>query len=420
MAAKATIFGTARRLGVLLLAGLAGTSVHAQGLAGLLPVKPPASTGAPAISGNPVRAVLAGSFYEFRPAASDPNGDPLTYAVESLPRWAAFDPRTGRLYGTPTPGDVGRTRGIRISVSDGANTTSLGQFSIRVAGGTAPRIAGSPSTTAVVGQSYRFEPSATDDDRQKLRYAIVNKPGWARFDRSRGRLAGTPPKGSAGTYAGIGISVTDGASTASLPPFAITVATTGAATGAGTGTGTGTAAAALSISGKPATVASAGQAYSFVPTVSNSSKLALAFGIANKPGWASFDITTGKLSGTPSTANVGVYSNIVISASDGKVSATLPAFDIAVKGQVIGAAELYWSVPTLNEDGSALTNLAGYKIRYGTSPGSLSQVVDVANPAVTSAIIEGLAAGTWYFSLTSYTNNGVESAAAGPVYSTIG
>jgi nitrite reductase/ring-hydroxylating ferredoxin subunit len=413
MAAKATILGAARRLGVLLLAGLAVTSVHAQGLAGLLPVKPPAATGAPAISGNPLRVVLTGSFYEFRPAASDPNGDPLTFAVESLPKWAAFDPTTGRLYGTPTPGDVGRTRHIRISVSDGTNTTSLGRFSIKVAGGTAPRISGSPATTAVVGQSYRFEPSATDDDRQKLRYAIVNKPGWARFDRSRGRLAGTPPKGSAGTYAGIGISVTDGASTASLPPFTITVAITGAATG------TGTAAAALKISGAPATVASVGQSYSFVPTASSSSGLAVAFGIANKPGWASFDITTGKLSGTPSTANVGVYSNIVISASDGKVSATLPAFDIAVKGQTIGSAELYWSVPTLNEDGSALTNLAGYKIRYGTSPGSLGQVLDVASPAVTSAKIEGLAAGTWYVTVASYTNTGVESDPIGPINMTI-
>ena len=414
MAAKATIFGTAPRLGVLLLAGLAVGSVHAQGLAGLLPVKPPAATGAPAISGNPVRVVLAGSFYEFRPSASDPNGDPLTYTVESLPKWAAFDPKTGRLYGTPTPGDVGRTRGIRISVSDGTHTTSLGGFGIKVAGGTAPRIAGSPATTAVVGQQYRFEPSATDDDRQKLRYAIVNKPGWARFDRASGRLAGTPPKNSAGPYANIGISVTDGASTASLPPFTIIVANTG------TTAGTGATAAPLKISGAPATVAPVGQVYSFIPTASGSSGLAVAFGIANKPGWASFDITTGKLSGTPSAANVGVYSNIVISASNGKVSATLPAFDIAVKGQVIGSAELYWSVPTLNEDGSPLTNLAGYKIRYGTTPGSLSQVVDVANPAVTSATIEGLAAGTWYFSVTSYTNNGVESAAAGPVYSTIG
>jgi nitrite reductase/ring-hydroxylating ferredoxin subunit len=360
-----------------------------------------------------VQVVLAGSFYEFRPAASDPNGDRLTYSIESLPDWATFDPTTGRLYGTPTPGDVGRTRHIRISVSDGTNTTSLGRFGIKVAGGTAPRIAGSPATAAVVGQPYRFEPSAIDDDRQKLRFAIVNKPAWARFDRYSGRLAGRPPKGSAGLYANIGISVTDGASTASLPPFTITVANTG------TTTGTSATAAPLKISGAPATVAPVGQAYSFVPTASGSSGLPVAFGIANKPGWASFDIATGKLSGTPSTANVGVYSNIVISAADGKVSATLPAFNIAVTAQVIGSAELYWSVPTLNEDGSALTNLAGYKIRYGTSPGSLGQVLDVANPAVTSAKIEGLAAGAWYVTVASYTNTGVESDPIGPINMTI-
>ncbi len=86
---------------------------------------------------------------------------------------------------------------------------------------------------------------------------------------------------------------------------------------------------------------------------------------------------------------------------------------------VIGSAELTWTAPTQNEDGSALTNLAGYKVRYGTSPGALSKVLDVVGAGITSAVIEGLAAGTWYFSISSYTNTGVESAPTGTVYKTI-
>ena len=84
-----------------------------------------------------------------------------------------------------------------------------------------------------------------------------------------------------------------------------------------------------------------------------------------------------------------------------------------------GAAELTWTAPTQNEDGTPLTNLAGYKVRYGQTPGALTEVRDIANPATTSVTIEGLSTGTWHFTLASYTNAGVESAPTGAVSKTI-
>jgi hypothetical protein len=82
---------------------------------------------------------------------------------------------------------------------------------------------------------------------------------------------------------------------------------------------------------------------------------------------------------------------------------------------VTGIAELIWTAPTRNEDGSALTDLAGYKVRYGQSAGGLTQILDVATPATTTTRIDGLATGPWYFTVASYTNTGVESVHAGPV-----
>ena len=84
-----------------------------------------------------------------------------------------------------------------------------------------------------------------------------------------------------------------------------------------------------------------------------------------------------------------------------------------------GIAELTWTAPTQNEDGTALTNLGGYKVRYGQAPGTLSEVRDIANPATTSVTIEGLSSGTWYFTVASYTNAGVESVPTGAVSKTI-
>ena len=158
-----------------------------------------------------------------------------------------------------------------------------------------------------------------------------------------------------------------------------------------------------------------GQAYSFQPSTTDPSGGTLAFGIANKPSWASFSIATGLLSGTPAAANAGTYANIVISVSDGTAAATLPAFSIQVSAPATGTATLNWTAPTQNEDGTPLTNLAGYKVHYGTSAGSLTQLLDIPSPVITSASIESLAPGTWYFTLSSYTSAGVESVQTGAV-----
>src|ERR1700720_3131185 len=78
----------------------------------------------------------------------------------------------------------------------------------------------------------------------------------------------------------------------------------------------------VTISGTPAASVTAGQPYSFTPSATDSQGRALAFAIANRPSWATFSARSGQLSGTPSTASVGTYSNIVIAVSDGIKTAT--------------------------------------------------------------------------------------------------
>src|SRR5581483_2849230 len=102
------------------------------------------------------------------------------------------------------------------------------------------------------------------------------------------------------------------------------------------------------------------------------------FSIANKPSWATFSTSSGALSGSPTSANVGTYNSILISVSDGVSSASLPSFGISVVASTSGSATVKWTAPTLNTDGSALTNLAGYYVKYGTSPTSLTGSVQIA------------------------------------------
>ncbi len=84
------------------------------------------------------------------------------------------------------------------------------------------------------------------------------------------------------------------------------------------------------------------------------------------------------------------------------------------------SASLSWSAPTQNEDGSPLTDLAGYRIYYGTSASDLSKRVDVGNPAATSTVVQDLTPGTWYFAISAYTQTGAESSRSQVVSKVIG
>ena len=155
-----------------------------------------------------------------------------------------------------------------------------------------------------------------------------------------------------------------------------------------------------------------GKPYSFQPTAKDSSGKAVSFSVQNKPTWASFSISSGLLSGTPPSAQTD--SNIVISASDGSTSASMKAFTVTVSnapsGGSSGAATVSWTLPTLNTNGTALTNLAGVRLFYGTSSSNLTQQVQLPGTSTTTYTIDNLAAGTWYFGAAAYNSAGTQSA----------
>ncbi len=265
---------------------------------------------------------------------------------------------------------------------------------------TAPQISGTAPTNVDVGEPYSFTPSASDADGDSLSFSISNQPTWTSFDASTGRLSGTPSLADAGTDPDIVISVSDGTDSASLPAFSITVSTTDTNS-------------SPTISGTPASSVTEGQPYSFTPTASDADGDTLTFAISGQPSWASFNSSTGRLNGTPTAGDVGTYTNIVISVSDGEASAALPAFSITVNAISLGSATLDWSAPTLNEDGTPLTDLAGYRLYWGTTPGTYSDSVTIDNPSVTTYVVENLAPGTYQFVATAFNAVGEESRYSG-------
>jgi hypothetical protein len=367
------------------------------------PTPPPAPNNQPpTISGKPATTVVATQTYTFSPTATDPDSAVLTWSITNKPAWASFSSTTGRLSGTPSRTQTGTYANIVISVSDGSLSAKLPAFTITVspAPNTAPVISGKPTTTVQAGTAYSFQPSASDADGDTLTFSISGKPLWATFAPNTGALTGTPAVTAAGTYSNIVISVTDGQATTSLPAFTITV--------------TAPANQAPTISGTPATTVQVGSAYSFKPTGSDADGDTLSYSISNKPSWATFSLTTGQLSGTPTATDTGPYSNIVISVSDGKASTSLAAFTITVTGGTAiasptGSATLHWSAPTQNTDGSTVTSLAGYKIYHGTSATALTDVRSVA-AGTNTYVFDQLTSGTHYFAIDALNSVGAEGA----------
>lgn len=255
---------------------------------------------------------------------------------------------------------------------------------------------GTPVTSTTVGTPYYFKPTLTNTNPKTVKYYIQGKPKWLSYNYASGALSGTPA--STGTWSGIKLMSWDGVHGSALGPFSITVK---AASGS-----------SVKISGRPATSIEAGTYFSFRPTVSAPTGAKLAFSVTNKPSWASFNTANGTLSGTPSASNVAVYPNIAIKVTDSASSATTPAFALTVTKTSVGSgsALLSWIKPSKNTDGTPLLNLAGYRIHYGTSLSSLGKQLTVGSSGTTSASIEGLAAGTWYFAVVAYTTAGIESA----------
>ena len=198
---------------------------------------------------------------------------------------------------------------------------------------TSPTISGTPTTSINIGEEYIFQPQASDVDGDDLTFVIRRKPAWLNFDTATGELRGTPTLADVGWHENVLILVKDGTEQAKLPKFDIEVINPPPV-----------------ISGVPNRSVNAGQEYRFKPVASDSNGDELTYSISNKPSWASFNVNTGELKGSPSPTKTRNYRDIVISVSDGMSTVSLPAFYIGVI-----AGEFYSDCTTTMQTGESFS-----------------------------------------------------------------
>lgn len=268
--------------------------------------------------GFPRNSATEDSIYNYTIDGRDVDGDSLTYSAVGLPSWLNLNSSTGQLSGTPRNEDVGLTNPITISISDGTDSIDMGPFVITVNNvNDAPVISGNPPTSIKEGLLYSFTPAASDvDANTTLTFNAIGLPPWLTVNSETGELHGIPGENDVGTAGPITLSVSDGIATSSLTPFSITVIR---------------ANNSPIIGGVPVTSVNEDTEYSFTPTASDPDpNTTLTFIATGLPLWLSLNTSTGRLSGTPGNDDVGITGSIVISVSDGSLSASLSPFTITV------------------------------------------------------------------------------------------
>ena len=124
------------------------------------------------------------------------------------------------------------------------------------------------------------------------------------------------------------------------------------------------------------------------------------------------------LSGSETIDGLTADSQFILTCSDADGSVN-DSVDVTIASSGDGTALLSWTPPTENTDGSALTDLAGYKIYYGTASNNYTQSVTIDNPGLSSYQIDNLTAADWYFVITAVNSSDIESAYSAEVSKTI-
>lgn len=92
--------------------------------------------------------------------------------------------------------------------------------------------------------------------------------------------------------------------------------------------------------------------------------------------------------------------------ANGEPAQALPDLTVTDAAATSSSVDISWVAPTQNADKTALTDLAGILIYYGTSASDLSRCVVVSGESATSYTITGLTKGTWYFVAQAFTTEG--------------
>ncbi|MEJ2046007.1 MAG: putative Ig domain-containing protein, partial [Reinekea sp.] len=178
---------------------------------------------APVISSLPPSPAIAGEEYRYDVAATDADGDTLTYVLADAPQGMSLS-TSGELRWTPTADQIG-TYSVTLSVSDGqiqVTQTFVMDVIAEATDNHSPVISSIPATFALADEQYRYTLTASDSDADALTYGLLTSPSGMTISAA-GEVQWLPTQSQLGEHS-VTLFVSDGISRA-LQSYSLTVNT---------------------------------------------------------------------------------------------------------------------------------------------------------------------------------------------------
>lgn len=182
---------------------------------------PPVITSAPPLTAKQDQA------YAYQVAATDANGDPLTYSLDVAPTGMSIAAATGLIAWTPTAAQVG-SNAVKVRVTDATALTAFQSYTITVAAANRAPVAANDSYSVNQGATLNVAAAGvlandSDPDGNAITAQLRSQPAHGSLTLSaNGAFSYTPVAGYAGadsfTYA-----ASDGSLSSAVATVAITV-----------------------------------------------------------------------------------------------------------------------------------------------------------------------------------------------------
>ena len=263
---------------------------------------------APALSDPGPQASAEGEIVALTLAASDPDGDAVTYGATGLPTGLVLDPTTGAITGVlDYTASAGSPDAVTVTATDGDLTDSVSVTWTVANSNRAPVLSDPGAQTSAEGATVALTLAATDPDGDTVRYGATGLPAGLSLDGAMGAITGT-----------LGYTVSVGS------PYSVTVTVDDGDGGTDTATFTWTVA---DRNGRPTLAVPEGQSDAEEATVTLTLAATdpdgdgLGYAASNLPFGLSLDPATGEITGTIDyTAATGSPYQVVATVSDGELS----------------------------------------------------------------------------------------------------
>lgn len=261
----------------------------------------------PVVSPIPNQSARVGQTVTFTAAATDVDGDTLSFAATGLPSGATFT--SAGAFSWPNASPAG-TYSVSITASDGFLTSAPRTVSIGVLANTAPVIAAVPNQTVRAGQSLSFSVTVTDAESDPVSLTATGLPAGATFSIAEGGGSFFWASPVAGSYT-VNLSASDGLLVGTRA-VSITVTPNTAPT----------------VAAIAAQTVRAGAALNFTASATDAENDPLTFAATGLPTGSTF--TPAGVFTWSNATPVGTY-NVSITASDGLLTSAARVIPITVR-----------------------------------------------------------------------------------------